>query len=243
MPPARLPLLLIALTGLLAGPAFARDGTAQPEPSAGSSAEPIDWPASPRPSLETRLTPYDFDGMTLVRFEIDGEGLHFGLDPLAGWSKVRPSERESLALAQNVRPDHRLSFAVFDSDEFLKNLESKSIRGYVAGLREAFGEGLRLLNEEKYNPRGAPFIFGTNWRFIDYTVQREGESKVTRYRDYLLFPGDKFMIIRQQGPPELVDSKAPFLMRYLSRYTDLAPGEPAVEGTAGGTPQAAAGQS
>lgn len=82
---------------------------------------------------------------------------------VGGWADA--SSEESFALKLRVAPTNRLSFIVFNQDEFLPNFEGPALQSYTQYLQQKYPGRVTVLNEK------AEFNLEQQIPFIDYCLR------------------------------------------------------------------------
>ncbi len=199
---------LISLVALL--PAFSV-AHAQPQPATSEYDGPIfKRPTTPRPLLKHSSREFEADGQEVTENFPTSQYLTIGFTtPLTAWSR---QNEPAVSASYYFRGDRKVtfSFSLFDFGEFIPDINRKSLKGYIEGLKILYKKRVEFLNDDgNYRPSGQ-----RTWpldrlnRLIIYTLSKPGSDTKNIHYEYFLVINKHVLIASLSGPEGSVEGAA-----------------------------------
>jgi len=206
-------ILLIAGALLASAPSHG-----SPDPSADEELPAIFWPQIQRPEPKIRSFYKPYDGSRIPMISIEETGLDFEISERSDL-RIGKSSREEWATEIHLKgaPGVRMSITVFDSDEFLPNLEPETWEAYKRGLLLAKPSSKITFEASNLESRAAPYIFGGKFRQLAYTDSHLGQT--IEQREIFAYVKGRLVAIAIRGKAESIRKHWTRFDHFISRLT------------------------
>ena len=205
----------------LAGALICASGLAMGQPAPEEEEEyegPIYFkPNTPRPYLahEEKMIEGDGDELSLDYYTSTIMTMTF-TQPLIHWSRRRDSNTSaSFYFRGNAKI--RFSISLYNVKEFIPDISSESLKGYIEGLKVRYKGRTEFLNDDgDYRPFGqSPLPLDQPNKLIMYTISDPGNGTSTKYYEYFLIINKHILVGSLSGPEPDVDGPAKRSFRIL----------------------------
>ena len=140
-------------------------------------------PATPRPYLahQEKVIEGDGDVLTLHYYTSSIMTMKF-TQPLLNWSRRRDSNTSA---SFYFRSNGKITFSIslYNTEEFLPDISSESLKGYIEGLKVTYKGRAQILNDDgNYRPLGQSlWPLDQPNKVIMYTISYPGKGAPTKY--------------------------------------------------------------
>lgn len=173
----------------------------------------LKFPANGRPQLQGGILMGSSDAITTRYLVLANNAITIKMPFIVGWTAASPVAQESFALTkEGVKAAPRLSFAIYDKNEFLSDLSGDTLNAYKNLLIQQYGKSITFLNEkDNFQVPNSFFILNKDYRIFDYTLAKVG-GEVERVIEYIVFPNLPkcyLIIIKLSGEENWVAQQIP----------------------------------
>ena len=167
-------------------------------------------PATPRPYLahQEKVIEGDGDVLTLHYYSSSIMTMKF-TQPLKNWSRRQdPNSSASFYLRSNGKI--RFSISLYNTEEFIPDISSESLKGYIEGLKVTYEDRTEFLNDDgNYRPSGQSlWPLDQPNKVIIYTISDLENGNSTKYYEYFLVVNKHILVGSLYGPEPDVDGTA-----------------------------------
>lgn len=166
-------------------------------------------PAKPHVPFDVKIRSFEADGEIIEIYYVSTPYFGIEMKKPTRWSR-KNDPRNSISYYFKGNTKTIFSMSLYLKEDFMPNIGSVEIKGYIEGLKKRHKGNIELLNDDgHYRPTNqSRWPLGKLNRVIIYTIAVPGMENKMKYYEYLLVINKFVFIGMLSGPENIVDNVA-----------------------------------